>query len=54
MEIWNTFEKLKIIAFKIDFDEEELSREYDVRELDFILKRLERMKIKLMNEIYSL
>ena len=54
MEIWNTFEKLKIIAFKIDFDEEELSREYDVRELDFILKRVERMKIKLMNEIYAL
>ena len=54
MDVWNSYEKLKIIAFKIDFDEEELSREYDDRELDFILKRVERMKIKLMNEIYML
>ncbi len=54
MDVWNTFEKFKIIAFKMDFDEEELSREYSDKELDFILKRLERMKIKLMNDIYAL
>lgn len=54
MDVWNSFNKLKIIAFKIDFDEDELVREYDDRELDFILKRVERMKIKLMNEIYML
>ena len=54
MDVWNSFNKLKIIAFKIDFDEEELASEYSDKELDFILKRLERMKIKLMNEIYAL
>ena len=54
MDVWNYFEKFKIIAFKIDFDEEELSMEYSDKELDFILKRLERMKVKLMNDIYVL
>ena len=54
MDVWNSFEKFKIIAFKMDFDEEELSTEFSDKELDFILKRLERMKVKLMNEIYAL
>ncbi|WP_407420900.1 DUF2284 domain-containing protein [Methanobrevibacter sp.] len=54
MDVWNSYEKLKIIAFKINFDDEELASDYSDRELDFILKRLERMKVKLMNEIYDL
>ena len=53
-EIWNSYNKLKIIAFKIDFSEEELSQTFPEKELDFILKRFERMKVKLMNEIYML
>ena len=54
MEVWNSFNKLKIIAFKLDFSDEELNMEYSDKELEFILKRLERMKVKLMNEIYAL
>lgn len=54
MDIWNSFNKLKIIAFKLDFSDEELNMEYSDKELEFILKRLERMKIRLMNDIYAL
>ena len=53
-EVWNSYNKLKIIAFKIDFSAEELEHTFDERELEFILKRFERMKVKLMNEIYML
>ena len=53
-EVWNSFNKLKIIAFKIDFSEEELEHTFEEKELEFILKRFERMKVKLMNEIYML
>ena len=54
MDVWNSFSKLKIIAFKINFDDEELSTNFSDRELEFVLKKLERMKIKLMNDIYVL
>lgn len=54
MDVWDSFDKLKLIAFKMDFDDDELSNEYSDKELDFILKRLERMKVKLMNDIYVL
>ena len=53
-EYWMSFNKLKIIAFKFDFSEEELAKTYSDRELDFILKKFERMKVKLMNDIYAL
>lgn len=53
-EIWQSYGKLKIIAFKIDFSEEELEYEYSDKELEFVLKRFERLKVKLMNEIYML
>ena len=53
-EIWDSYNKLKIIAFKIDFSEEELSHELSNQELEYILKRFERMKVKFMNEIYML
>lgn len=53
-EIWNSYNKLKIIAFKIDFSLEELEKTFDEKELEFILKRFERMKVKLMNDIYVL
>ena len=53
-EIWNSYNRLKIIAFKIDFSEEELANTFDKKELEFILKRFERLKVKLMNEIYAL
>ena len=53
-EYWMNFNKLKIIAFKFDFSEEELAKTYSDRELDFILKKFERMKVKLMNDIYAL
>ena len=53
-EIWNSYNKLKIIAFKFDFSQEELDRTYTPNELNFIIKRLERMKVKLMNDIYAL
>lgn len=53
-DVWNSYNKLKIIAFKIDFSAEELEHTFDERELEFILKRFERMKVKFMNEIYML
>lgn len=53
-EVWNSYNKLKIIAFKIDFSEDDLAHEFSDDELQFILKRFERMKVKLMNEIYVL
>ena len=53
-DVWNTYNKLKIIAFKIDFSAEELEHEFSDKELEFVLKRFERMKVKLMNEIYML
>lgn len=53
-EVWNSYNKLKIIAFKIDFSAEELDHTFEEKELEFILKRFERMKVKLMNEIYML
>lgn len=54
MDVWNSFDKLKIIAFKMNFDDEELAATFSDKELEFILKRLERMKVKLMNDIYDL
>lgn len=53
-EVWNSYSKLKIIAFKIDFSSEELAHTFEEKELEFILKRFERMKVKFMNEIYAL
>ena len=53
-DIWNSYNKLKIIAFKIDFSDEELQHTFSDSELDYVLKRFERMKVKLMNEIYML
>lgn len=53
-EIWHSYNKLKIIAFKIDFSDEELNHTFSDEELQYVLKRFERMKIKLMNEIYIL
>ena len=53
-ELWNSFNKLKIIAFKIDFSKEELDHTFEEKELEFVLKRFERFKVRLMNEIYAL
>lgn len=52
-EIWNSYNKLKIIAFKIDFSAEELEHTFSDKELEFVLKRFERLKVKLMNDIYA-
>jgi len=53
-ELWNSFNKLKIVAFKIEFSEEELEHTFSEIELNNILKRFERFKARLMNEIYVL
>jgi predicted metal-binding protein len=53
-EIWNSYNSLKIIAFKIDFSPEELEHVFSDNELEFVLKRFERLKVKLMNEIYMM
>ena len=53
-ELWHSFNKLKIIAFKIDFSKEELDHTFEERELEFVLKRFERIKGRLMNDIYML
>ncbi|WP_407374771.1 DUF2284 domain-containing protein [Methanobrevibacter sp.] len=53
-DVWKSYDKLKIIAFKIEFSPEELEHTFEERELEFVLKRFERLKVKLMNEIYML
>ena len=52
-DVWNSYDKLKIIAFKIDFSAEELAHTFSDDELSFVLKRFERLKVKLMNDIYA-
>lgn len=54
MDVWNSYSKLKIIAFKMNFDDGELATDFSDNELEFVLKRLERMKVRLMNDIYAL
>lgn len=53
-EYWKAFENLKIIAFKFDFTDEILNTTYPERELEFLLKKFERFKVRLMNDIYAL
>lgn len=53
-ELWKSFNKLKLIAFKIEFSTEELEAEFSDSQLDMILKRFERFKTRLMNDIYVL
>lgn len=53
-DIWNSYNRLKIIIFKIDFSPEEREHTFSDEELDFVLKRFERLKVKFMNEIYML
>ena len=52
-DVCNSYNKLKIIAFKIDFSAEELEHTFSDDELNFVLKRFERLKVKLMNDIYA-
>ena len=53
-DIWKSYNKIKIIAFKYNFTEEALSQEFSDEELAMFIKRLERTKLKLMNVIYGL
>ena len=39
MDVWNSYSKLKIIAFKMNFDDEELATDFSDNELEFVLKR---------------
>lgn len=53
-ELWHSFNKLKLIAFKIEFSPEELANDFSEQELEYVLKRFERFKMRLMNDIYVL
>lgn len=53
-ELWNSFKKLKLIAFKIEFSSEEQASTLSDKEMDYVLKRFERYKVKLMNDLYVL
>lgn len=53
-EIWKSFNKIKIIAFKFNFNEETLNQTYTEEEIELFFKRLERTKLKLMRYIYGL
>ena len=46
MDVWNSYNGLKVIAFKFEFSDEELSNQFSDREMDFTMKKLERMKVK--------
>lgn len=53
-EIWKSFNRLKVIAFKYNFNEEVLDQTFSEEELEIFFKRLARTKLKLMNIIYGL
>lgn len=53
-EFWKSYDKLKLIAFKIEFSDEELETEFSDAQLEMVLKRFERFKTRLMNDIYVL
>ena len=53
-ELWKSYDKLKLIAFKIEFSDEELETEFSDAQLEMVLKRFERFKTRLMNDIYVL
>ena len=53
-QLWQSYNKLKLIAFKIEFSKEELETTFSDAQLDMILKRFERYKTRLMNDIYVL
>ncbi|MDO5849511.1 MAG: DUF2284 domain-containing protein [Methanobrevibacter sp.] len=53
-EIWKSFNKIKIIAFKYNFNEEILSETFTEEELETFFRKLSRTKLKLMNIIYGL
>ena len=53
-ELWKSYSKLKLIAFKIEFSPEELENTFSDEELEYVLKRFERFKVRLMNDIYAL
>ena len=53
-ELWQSYNKLKLIAFKIEFSKQELETTFSDAQLDMILKRFERYKTRLMNDIYVL
>ena len=53
-DVWKSYKKMKLILYKIEFDEEVLNHDFKENELDFYLMRLFRIKIKLMSEIYNM
>ena len=53
-DIWKSYRKIKIIAFKYVFSEDLLNETFSKPQLDVFLKKLERTKIKLMNIIYKM
>lgn len=53
-EIWKSYNRIKIIAFKYIFSDELLSKTFSDSQLDMFLKKLNRTKLKLMNSIYSM
>lgn len=53
-ELWNSFNNLKVIVYKIEFNQELLEHEFSKSELDMFLMRLFKIKIKLMSPIYNL
>ena len=53
-ELWHSYNKLKLIAFKIEFSADELEATFSDDQLKMVLKRFERFKVRLMNDIYAL
>lgn len=53
-DIWNSYNKLKVVAFKYNFSQKLLDETFSEAELDMFLKRLSRTKVKLLNIIYRM
>ena len=50
-DIWKSYNKLKVVAFKYNFSKELLDETFEEDQLNIFLKRLDRTKVKLMNVI---
>lgn len=53
-DIWKSYNKLKVFAFKYNFSKELLDETFEEDQLNIFLKRLDRTKVKLMNVIYRM
>lgn len=53
-DIWKSYNKFKVIAFKFNFTQEALNETFTKPQMDMFIDRLRRTQVKLMNVIYAM